>query len=149
MGVRGHEAGACLNCVCVRTANRGRKRRMRPLDGDERSFAWLDGIAVAAIVCDRQGICMYMNDSAAKVFAASGGRALIGHNLLDCHPEPGRSRFATQLDKPVPNTYTIEKNGVKKIVHQSPWFVDGVFSGVVEMSFDLPAVLPHFVRDPA
>ena len=111
-------------------------------------FAWLDGIEVAATVCDRQGVCVYLNERAAKVFAKDGGRALVGQSLLDCHPEPARSRFAAQLAAPVPNSYTIEKAGIRKLIHQIPWFKNGVFSGVVELSFVLPETLPHFVRDP-
>ena len=111
-------------------------------------FTWLDGISVAATVCDRQGLCLYMNEHAAKLFAKSGGRALVGKNLLDCHDEPARSRFAAQLAAPSPNTYTIEKNGVRKLIHQTPWYAEGAFAGVVEMSFELPAEMPHFVRQP-
>jgi transcriptional regulator with PAS, ATPase and Fis domain len=112
------------------------------------SFAWLDGIAVAATVCDRQGVCLYLNEQAAKVFAKSGGRALVGKNLMDCHDEPARSRFAAQLASPSPNTYTIEKNGVRKLIHQIPWFAQDAFAGVVELSFELASELPHFVRQP-
>ena len=32
-----------------------------------------------------------MNEQAAKAYATQGGKALIGTNLLDCHPEPARS----------------------------------------------------------
>jgi transcriptional regulator with PAS, ATPase and Fis domain len=112
-------------------------------------FAWLDGIAVAATVCDRQGMCLYLNDQAARLFAKDGGRSLVGKSLLDCHPEPARALFAAQLATPAPNTYTIEKGGKRKMINQLPWFQDGVFSGVVELSFELPASVPHFVRAPA
>lgn len=115
---------------------------------DANPFAWLDGIAVAATACDRQGVCLYMNEHAAKIFAKSGGRSLVGKSLLDCHDEPARSRFSAQLKSPAPNTYTIEKEGVRKIIHQVPWYAQGVFAGVVEMSFELPAEMPHFVRQP-
>ena len=108
------------------------------------AFAWLDGLEVAVTVCNRQGVCVYLNERAAQ----DGGRALIGRNLLDCHPEPARARFAAQLATPAPNSYTIEKSGIRKLVHQIPWYKDGVFSGVVELSFVLPETLPHFVRDP-
>jgi len=112
------------------------------------TFAWLDGIDVAATVCDRQGVCLYMNQRASEVFAKDGGRALVGRSLLDCHPESARSRFAAQLATPTPNSYTIEKGKIRKLIHQIPWYKDGVFSGVVELSFALPEPLPHFVRDP-
>jgi transcriptional regulator with PAS, ATPase and Fis domain len=111
-------------------------------------FAWLDGIAVAATVCDRSGTCLYLNEQAARQFAKDGGRALLGKNLLDCHPERARNRFAAQLASPTRNTYTIEKDGKRKIIHQIPWYQGDVFAGVVEMSFELPAEMPHFVRDP-
>jgi hypothetical protein len=83
-------------------------------------FAWLDGVAVAATVCNRQGVCLYLNDHAARTFAKAGGRDLLGQNLLDCHDEPARSRFAAQLNSPTPNTYTIEREGRRKIIHHVP-----------------------------
>jgi PAS domain-containing protein len=130
-------------------------------DDSTAPFAWLDGIEVAATVCDRQGVCLYLNERAAQVFAKDGGRALIGRNLLDCHPETARARFAAQLAAPAPNSYTIESRerkepaqgsflqttGVRKLIHQIPWYKDGVFSGVVELSLVLPESLPHFIRE--
>jgi PAS domain-containing protein len=114
--------------------------------GDPFDFAWLDGVEVAITLCDRAGICRYMNERAARQFAKDGGRALIGTNLLDCHPEPSRARFAAQLATPTVNTYTIEKEGQWKLIHQLPWWRDGQFAGVVELSFAIPAALPHFPR---
>jgi PAS domain-containing protein len=116
------------------------------MDGSSSDFAWLDGIEVAATACDRDGVCVYMNEHAARAFAQDGGRALVGKTLLDCHPEPARARFAAQLATPAPNTYTIEKHGVRKLIHQVPWYRAGAFAGVVELSFALPDHLPHFVR---
>jgi len=46
------------------------------------------------------------------------------------------------------NTYTIEKNGVKKMVHQSPWYEKGQIQGLVELSFEIPPVMAHHVRTP-
>ena len=83
---------------------------------------------------------------AAQTFAKDGGYDLLGKSLLDCHPEPARSRFAAQLASPAPSSYTIEKNGRKKLIHQTPWFRDGVFAGVVELTFEIPLEMPHFVR---
>jgi transcriptional regulator with PAS, ATPase and Fis domain len=114
-----------------------------------KDLRWLDGIPVSAMACDRNGICVFLNDQAAQTFAKDGGHALLGQSLLDCHPEPARSRFAAQLATPRSNSYTIEKNGKKKFIHQTPWFRDGVFAGVVEMSFEIPFDLPHFTRQPS
>jgi hypothetical protein len=44
------------------------------------------------------------------------------------------------------NVYTIEKNGVKKLIFQSPWYKDGKYAGLVELSLEIPFELPHFVR---
>ena len=46
------------------------------------------------------------------------------------------------------NVYTIEKAGVKKLIHQSPWYKDGKIAGLVELSLELPAEMPHYVRQP-
>ena len=113
---------------------------------DDAGLAWLDGIAVAATVCDRQGICIFMNAEASRLFESQGGCALVGKSLLDCHGESSRARFAAQLQTPTSNTYTVEKNGMRRIIHQIPWYRNGDFAGVVEMSFPLPHTLPHFVR---
>ena len=50
------------------------------------------------------------------------------------------------LKHPQTNVYTIEKNGVKKMIRQSPWYKDGVFSGVTEVSFEIPWEMAHHVR---
>lgn len=108
---------------------------------------WLDGMAVSVVACDTAGVCTYMNERACQTFAKDGGRALVGRSLIDCHPEPARSRLLDMLRVPCANSYTVEKGGKKKLVHQTPFFRDGVFTGVVEIVLEVPAVLPHFVRD--
>ena len=47
----------------------------------------------------------------------------------------------------IPNSYTIEKKGIKKLIHQSPWFEDGKPAGLIEISIEIPFELPHFIRD--
>ena len=106
---------------------------------------WLDGVAVSVVTCDTAGVCTYMNERACQSFAKEGGRALVGRSLIDCHPEPARSRLLDMLRTPRANSYTIENAG-KKLVHQTPFFREGVFAGVVEIVIELPALLPHFVR---
>ena len=36
---------------------------------------------------------------------------------------------------------------VRKLIYQAPWYRDGVHAGLVELSLELPADMPHFVRD--
>lgn len=107
---------------------------------------FLESFAGAVTVCDRDGVILAMNARAAEVFAADGGRALLGTNLLACHPEPARTTLREMLASGRTNVYTIEKRGVRKLVHQSPWTRDGVYAGFIEVSLEIPAVMPHFVR---
>jgi RimJ/RimL family protein N-acetyltransferase len=108
---------------------------------------WLDGVDVSVLACDPAGVCTYMNERACQTFAKDGGRTLVGRSLVDCHPEPARSRLLDLLRAPRANSYTVEKAGKKKLIHQTPFFRDGVFAGVVEFAIELPASLPHFVRE--
>jgi transcriptional regulator with PAS, ATPase and Fis domain len=108
---------------------------------------WTKEFPSAITVCDAEGIVLALNDRACAAFAADGGAALIGTNLLACHPEPARSRLAEMLRAGKGNIYTIEKAGQKKLIYQSPWYAGGTYGGFVEISIPLPAELPHFVRD--
>lgn len=108
--------------------------------------AWVEEFAAAITVCDAQGTILEMNQRAAQAFAKEGGLALIGSNLLDCHPEPARSKVRHLLRTQQPNVYTIEKGGVKKLVYQAPWYQQGEFAGLVEMVVEIPFEMRHFVR---
>ena len=107
---------------------------------------WVEEFPGAITVCDADGIILEMNARAATVFAAEGGRALIGSNALACHPEKARAIMREMLASGQKNVYTIEKNGVKKLIYQSPWYREGAYAGFVELSLEVPAELPHFVR---
>ncbi|MCM2268036.1 MAG: PAS domain-containing protein [Elusimicrobiales bacterium] len=109
---------------------------------------WKDGVNFAVTVCDADGKILEMNAKAGATFAKSGGGLLVGKSLLDCHPEPSKSKLKKMLAEPYTNAYTIEKNGVKKLIYQTPWLKDGRPAGLVELSLELPAELPHFVRKP-
>jgi hypothetical protein len=61
-----------------------------------------------------------MNARSIKTFQNSGGAALIGTNLLACHPEPARTKVKQLLASSGRNVYTIEKNGRRKLIYQSP-----------------------------
>ncbi|HAM35726.1 MAG TPA: diguanylate cyclase [Elusimicrobia bacterium] len=107
---------------------------------------WEEEFPSAITVCDRRGVVLAMNRAAGKVFKQDGGRKLIGKNILRRHPEPARSLLAGMLKRPRTNTYTIEKGKVRKLIHQSPWYRRGRFSGFVELSIILPEKLAHHVR---
>ena len=66
--------------------------------------------------------------------------------MLDCHPDSARKKTERLLAARVKNVYTIEKNGVKKIIYQSPWYKEGEYAGFVELSLEIPLEMPHFIR---
>jgi len=108
---------------------------------------WVEEFPAAVTVCDCAGIILAMNARAAESFKEDGGRALIGTNVLDCHPEPARTTLGDLLRSGRRNVYTIEKRGIRKLIYQSPWFENGRYAGFVELALELPEVMPHFVRD--
>ncbi len=110
------------------------------------SHAWIKSYPGAITVCDADGIILEMNDRAIDMFKDDGGEKLIGKNVLECHPEPARSRLADLLRTQQQNMYTIEKNGNKKLIVQTPWYDHGRYSGFVEISLTLPMSMPHFIR---
>lgn len=107
---------------------------------------WIKEFPAAITVCDADGIILEMNDKAAQTFEQDGGRQLIGSNLLACHHDAARVKLENLLESRTTNTYTIEKNGVKKLIYQSPWYKEGQYAGFVELSLEIPFDLPHFIR---
>jgi transcriptional regulator with PAS, ATPase and Fis domain len=105
---------------------------------------WVKEFSGAVTVSDKQGIIVYMNEKSAKGY----GGSLVGNNMLDCHPEPARTTLEKLMDTQAVNTYTIEKKGIKKLIHQAPWFKNGEYAGFVELSIEIPFDMPHFVRTP-
>lgn len=111
------------------------------------NYDWVRELPIAITVVNSEGLILEMNEKSAAAFAADGGMELVGKSVLDCHPEPSRTKLQQQLREPKANVYTIEKAGIKKLICQTPWHRDGIFSGIVELSIELPAEVPHFVRD--
>ncbi len=107
---------------------------------------WTREFPGAVTVIDPEGRIVEMNDRSARGYANEGGRALIGRSIFDCHPEPARTRLAELMRARRTNAYTIEKGGVRKIIYQAPWYRDGEYAGLVELSLEIPAEMPHFVR---
>jgi hypothetical protein len=95
-------------------------------------------------VCDPAGVLLYLNERAVATVA---GRDQLGAGILDCHPEPARTKLSDMLASGQANIYTIEKAGQHKLIYQAPWYVDGIYAGFVELSLPIPDDMPHFVRD--
>jgi len=100
----------------------------------------------AVTVCDTEGVILYMNRKAESTFTNEGGAALIGTNMFECHSPASQKKIREMLTNGTSNTYTIEKKGQKKLIHQAPWFEDGKVAGLVELSIVLPKEMPHFIR---
>lgn len=107
---------------------------------------WLKKINAAVTICDNEGIIVYMNEKSEKVFENDGGKKLLGSNLFGCHPEPALTKLKAMLADGSTNVYTIEKDGKKKIIYQTPWFNENTFGGFIEISFNIPDEMPHFIR---
>jgi transcriptional regulator with PAS, ATPase and Fis domain len=107
---------------------------------------WLKEINAAVTICDNNGIIVYMNEKSGQAFKNDGGKNLMGSNLFGCHPEPALTKLKEMLADGSTNVYTIEKNGKKKIIYQTPWVNENVIEGMVELSFNIPDEMPHFIR---
>ena len=108
---------------------------------------WITEFPAAITVCDLDGIIISMNNRSAEVFEKEDGRALIGSNVLDCHPEPSRTQLADMLRDGTTNAYTIEKKGMKKLLYQAPWYLDGERAGIIEIELPVPMEIPNHIRE--
>lgn len=107
---------------------------------------WFDELPVGMMVCDKQGIILSMNDRAALIFKKSGGRELIGKNMLACHPEDAQKKILELLETKKPNAYTVENKGVKTLLYQAPRYENGTFAGYVEFILPLPEQMARLDR---
>ena len=112
------------------------------------SVEFFTEFAGSVTVCDKDGVIVWANHAAQRVFAEPGGAPLVGRNLFDCHPEPALTKLKELMAARRTNVYTIEKNGKRKLIYQTPWFEQGEYCGYIELSLELPANMPHFVRLP-
>jgi len=87
-----------------------------------------------------------MNERSINTFQKYGGAGIIGTNLFLYHHGDSAVKLRELLDTATKNAYTIEKNGIKKIIYQSPWYKEGIFAGLIELSLEIPMEMPHFVR---
>ena len=110
------------------------------------NHAWVREFAGAVTVCDPEGIILEMNDRSERMFQDQGGRRLLGTNLLDCHPDQARAKLRQLMEQRLTNVYIVEKNGIKKMIYQAPWYSDGQYQGFVEISVELPEAIPHYIR---
>ena len=118
---------------------------MKPADSDTANN--FDTLPFPVTICDAEGILVGMNAAAEAQFARDGGRALLGTNLFDCHSLESQEKIRALMRDRASSVYTVEKRGKKKLIYQAPWYRDGELAGLVEISFEIPPVLPNFKRD--
>ena len=107
---------------------------------------WAKELPMAVTVTDKNGIIIYMNDKSIETFANYGGDKLIGTELNAWHNPHSVEIINAMISENKANSYTISKNGVKKLIHQTPYFEGGEYAGLVEFSIVLPEEMPHFDR---
>jgi len=107
---------------------------------------WIKEFPAAIIVCDNEGFITNMNEKSAASFAKDGGYDLIGKNLHDCHKQTSNDKIKEIIHDKKSNVYTIEKNGLKKLIFQSPYYENSEVRGLVEIVIEIPFDMPHFVR---
>lgn len=112
---------------------------------DIKEVSWAEGVNCAVTVCDKEGIVLYQNEKSRQTFAKSG--PMVGRSLIPCHSERSRAIIAEMLATGRSNCYTIEKEGLHKMIYQTPWRdADGTIAGLVEISMVIPADMPHYIR---
>lgn len=107
---------------------------------------WAEELGVAVTVSDTEGKIVYMNRKSASVFSKYGGPALVGSNLKECHKPESWEKISDIMNLQAPNCYTIEKEGIKKLIYQAPWYDNGIVAGTVELSMEIPFAMDHFIR---
>jgi PAS domain S-box-containing protein len=101
--------------------------------------AWADEMDVSVTVCNLKGIIVYMNKASILSFHKYGGEELIGKSLLNCHKPESQQKIKEMIELPHVNSYQIEKENQKQMIHQLPWSENGKTKGIIELSFHLPA----------
>lgn len=108
------------------------------------NYEWAKEMNCAVTVCDAEGVIIYMNDKSRETYKKEGD--LIGKNLFACHSERSREIIRHLLSTGGSNSYTIEKQGLHKVIYQTAWKKEGKVAGIVEISMVTPADMPHYVR---
>ncbi len=94
-------------------------------------FDWASLYPHGVIACDTDGKIIALNEKAATIFSKYSGQALVGRSLFTCHSKKSGAIIKKILKNQQPNTYIIERKGRKTLMDQSPWYQDGIFSGII------------------
>lgn len=111
---------------------------------DIKDFEWAEEINAAVTVCDAEGVILFMNKRSRETFSRHGD--LIGKNLFGCHSAASQEKIRHMLATGESNSYTISKEGQRKMIYQTPWRINGKIAGMVEISMVIPEEMPHYIR---
>ncbi len=65
---------------------------------------------------------------------------------LERHTMTKPSKARVKKRPPKAPAGTPQKNGVKKLIYQTPWYREGTYMGFMELSLEIPAEMKHHVR---
>lgn len=110
----------------------------------KQTFDYLEHVAFAATVCDKEGVVLYQNAASIK----HDGNA-VGKNLFNCHTAKTNEKIRHMLETGESNTYQTIRHGHHHMIQQTPWYAEpgGEVAGLVEIELDLPDEYPTFDRD--
>ena len=111
---------------------------------------WVKEFTGAAIVCDKDGTILELNDRALAFNAEQGGSKLIGSNAVDCHSAATKEAARQLLETGSTHMGLIEmENGQQFITYYAPWFQDGEYTGLVELILEVPPQDSHLIQWPS
>lgn len=111
-----------------------------------KSHAWVKEFPGAIVVCDPDAVILEMNDKAVEAYKDRGGKKLIGKDLRPCHSQASIDKLEGMMEAQRYNAYTVEKNGTKKLIYQTPWYRDGEYAGFLEVQLEIPDEMPNYRR---
>lgn len=104
-------------------------------------YKWAKQTNCNITVCDTEGKIIFMNDNSLAKYGD-----IIGSNMFDCHNPNSKQKIMELIASGGSNSYTIERNGIKKFIYQTAWMEDGKTKGLVEFAMEIPDNMPHFIR---
>jgi len=108
---------------------------------------WVEEFPGMISVCDTDGKILVMSKKIAEYFSSSGGKRLIGTNLFDCHGENSGNQIRMLMDSKQTDVYIAEEGGGRELVLHVPWYTEGAFAGLVEISIPIEGEIRVVKRD--
>lgn len=103
---------------------------------------YFGSIDAAITISDNNNCIVYMNQMSRNTFPD----VKVGDSLNNCHKQSSIDTIKKMQSENTSNTYTIEKNGIHKLIHQTPYLINGKQQGLIEFSIVLPDNMPHKTR---